>query len=163
MGFECYAGAEHLVKYLKESFDDVVIDIFPLLNKHWEEIALNKDKVPLDPNLEKYKTLEQSGILDIFTARDDSNKLVGYCIVFTMPHMHYWSTLMSSVDIFYVSPEHRGKMTGSRLMTYAEKELKASGTKVLTHHVKVAHDYSPILVRKGYKEAERIFSKYIGE
>lgn len=150
------------MKYAQEVFDDVITDIIPLLNKHWEEIALNKDKVPFDPNYAQYKTLEKEGILDIFTARED-NELVGYCITFTAPHLHYWSTIMSNVDIFYVSPEHRGKMAGIRLIKYTEEKLKLKGVKVLNHHVKTQHDFSPILKRLKYNKAESIYSKYIGE
>ena len=151
------------MKYDKEVFDDVIVEIIPLLHLHWEEIALNKERVPFDPNYVQYKALEQQGILDIFTARSDEGELVGYCITFTTPHLHYWSTVMSHVDIFFITPEYRGKMAGARLITFVENRLKEKGVKILNHHVKVEHDFSPILKRLKYNQIESIYSKYIGD
>lgn len=150
------------MKYASEYFTDVIEEIKPLLKRHWHEIALNKDKIPFDPDYDKYEELEEKGILDIFTARDDEGVLCGYCITFTMPHLHYKTTITSSVDILFVTPEHRGKMTGVRLMAFTENSLKEQGTAFLLHHVKPAHDFSPILIRQGYAQQELIFGKYIG-
>lgn len=151
------------MKYAKEFFADVIEEIKPLLERHWHEIALNKDKIPFDPDYDKYEVLEEEGILDIFTARDDEDTLCGYCITFTIPHLHYKTTIASNVDILFVTPEHRGKMTGVRLIAFTEQQLKEQGTDLLMHHVKLAHDFSPILLRQGYAEQERIFGKYIGD
>jgi len=148
--------------YAKEFFVQVIDEIKPLLEKHWEEIALNKEKVPLDPDYDRYLFLEKSGILDIYTARENG-KLMGYCITFTMPHIHYMSTVMASVDILYVDPSRRGKMAGVLLMKFVEEKMKEKGVQVFTHHVKVEHDYSSILKRLGYVEVERIYNKYLGD
>ena len=150
------------MNYSKETYDDVIEEIKPILEDHYQEIALHKDKIELNPNYFMYKELEDKGFVDIFTARD-KNKLVGYCIVFTMPHIHYSTTLMSNVDIFYIAPEYRGKMAGIRLIKYVEKELKEKGVEMLFHHVKVAHDFSPMLERLGYEKTEYIYGNYIGD
>jgi len=151
------------MKYSVETYDEVIEDIKPLLEGHWEEIALYKDEVTFAPNYFMYKELEEKNLLDIFTARTDKGKLIGYCIVFTMPHMHYSTTIMSNVDIFYVAPEYRGKMAGLRLIKLTEQKLKEKGVKVIFHHVKVAHDFSPLLERLGYEKTEHIYGHYIGE
>lgn len=150
------------MEYSKEYFDDVVLEILPFIKDHWAEVALNKEEVPLDVDLSRYKQLEDLGILDIFTARDGKD-LVGYCITFTMKSHQHKSTLASNVDSFYIRPSHRGKMAGTRLVSFTEDCLKSKGSKYLAHHVKTANDFSPLLIRKGYKESERIYTKYIGE
>ena len=150
------------MEYTREYFDDVIVDLLPLLQKHWAEVELHQDKMPLNPNWEQYRNLESSGALHIFTARD-GDALAGYCVVFTAPNIHHCSNLVSSVDALYVAPPYRGRMTGSILMTYVEKELEKIGVSTLLCHVKTLHDFSPLLVRKGYQEAEKVFSKYIGD
>jgi L-amino acid N-acyltransferase YncA len=150
------------MRYEKETFDSVINDIKPLLEDHYEEIALHKDKIPFSPNYFMYKELEDKGILDIFTARKD-DELVGYCILFTMPHLHYYTTVFSNVDIFYIKPEYRGKMVGIRLNKFVESQLKKKGVKVINHHIKYEHDFSQMLYRDNYEDAEKIVSKYIGD
>lgn len=149
--------------YLKETYDEVIDEIKPLLENHWEEIALYKDKVPFSPNYFMYKDLEEKDILDIFTARTDENVLVGYCITFTMPHIHYSTTITSTVDILYIDPLYRGKMAGLRLIKFAENQLKEKGVKILFQHIKPEHDFSPLLKRIGYGKFEDIYSHYLGD
>lgn len=149
--------------YSEETFLGVIADIVPLLTRHWDEIALNKETVPLAPDYAQYQRLNDQGILNIYTARNDNGVLVGYCLTITVPHIHYSTTISSNVDLVYVVPEHRGKMTGVRLMQFTEDSLKEKGVKLLSHHVKEAHDFSAILLRKGYKKAETIYGKYLGD
>ena len=44
---------------------------------HWEEVANNKDTIPLDIDWERYRALDDDGSLHVLTARDDG-ELVGY-------------------------------------------------------------------------------------
>ena len=91
------------IKYQQEFLHSVVEDIKPLLEEHWEEVALNKDKIKINPDWEAYFSLESQGKLDIFTARDEG-VLVGYFVVFVYPHIHCIYTYSMCIHTFTVYP-----------------------------------------------------------
>ena len=49
-----------------ESLANVKEDIKPLIEKHWELVALNKGAIKLNPDWKQYAQLDQSGLLRIF-------------------------------------------------------------------------------------------------
>ena len=63
-----------------ESFMENRAELELLFPKHWEELALNKDKVPLSPDWNRYKSVEDVGMLSFVALRQDG-KLVGYFVV----------------------------------------------------------------------------------
>jgi GNAT superfamily N-acetyltransferase len=148
--------------YAEETYDDVIDEIKPLLTANHEEIAFFDERVPLIPNYHMYKELEDQGFLSIFTVRTDERELIGYCIIFITPHIHYSTTVMATVDIIYINPAHRGKMAGIRLIKFTEKTLKERGVDIILHRVPKQNDFSPMLKRLGYTEAETVYSHYIG-
>jgi len=150
------------IKYQQEFLATVKDEIVPLLNSHWEEIALNKDKIKLNPDWDAYDNLEQVDKLKIFTARDD-NKLVGYFVVIVGVNIHYKDHLFASNDIIYLSPEHRKGFTGIRLIKFAEKCLKQDGISVLTINTKVHQPFDRLMDFLKFRKIERVYSKYLGE
>lgn len=148
--------------YQIERFDNVIDEIKPILERHWEEIANNKNKIPFKPDYDKYKQLDDTGVLHIATARSNG-VLIGYCISFIVPHIHYSENLFASMDVLYLDKEHRGKMTGIRLIAFAENDLRKKDVSVFTFHIKTNHDIGPIMERLGFNKIEYIYSKYIRE
>jgi len=104
-----------VITYQQESLVTTKADIIPLLEKHWEEVALNKEKIKLNPDWDAYANLEDAGILKIFTARDD-RKLVGYFVVFVKSHIHYKDHLFCYNDVIFVDEEYRKGFTSTRLI-----------------------------------------------
>ncbi len=128
----------------------------PLLRSHYEEISHDKS-IPLDPDWTAYLAAEAAGKLLIFTARTTARDLVGYAVFFVGPHPHYKSTTFAVQDILFVRPDHRG--TGGRLVIWADQALTDYGVDRVVHHVKVAHDFSPMLERLGYELMDKIMVK----
>ena len=91
-----------MIEYKEETFDQVINEIKPLLENHYEEIALDRDVIKLNPDYETYKKCCDSGLMKIITARDDG-KLVGYLIAIIKYHLHYKDSLTAIDDIFYDS------------------------------------------------------------
>lgn len=145
-----------------EKFADVIDVIKPLLEMHWQEIANNRDVIPLAPDYERYQAVEAAGLMTIITARA-AGELVGYSIFFLMPHPHYRTTLFAMNDILFVSPAYRGGSTGLRLIRASERLMKEKGAKKISWHIKPTHDFSPMLERQGYVQDEIILSKIIGD
>lgn len=150
------------MKYQQETIEWVRKEIEPLLVQHYHEVALNKDKIKYDPNWEFYYKAEQLNMFYVFTARTDAGKLVGYNCYFLNPHPHYGGTMCAVNDIFYVVPEYRGKMAGVRLLKFSEDTLhKTRGVTYFFMHVKPDHDFSAILLNRGYSLHEYIYSKVL--
>ena len=144
------------MKYQREPVTNALIhDLIPLLNLHYKEISANQD-IPLSPEFENYKKIDESGMLRVFTARNESG-LVGYCIFFVNRNSHYSTSLQAVQDVLFVHPDHRG--SGAKLILFCDNELKKEGVQVVYHHIKVEHDHPSMMARLGYKFVDKIYSK----
>jgi len=148
--------------YQEESYAQVVDEIQPLIKSHWKEIASCKDKIKLNPNFNMYKTMNELGILRIFTVRD-FGKLVGYFIVMCQPHLHYSDHVYAMNDIIYIDPEYRGSTIAFKLLRSVEKRLKKDGVSVLMINMKVYAPFDRLLEKLNFENTERVYSKYIGD
>ena len=151
-----------MVKYQQEFLTSVVDDAKPLLQDHWDEIAVNKDKIKLNPDWVTYASLEEQGKLKIFTAREDE-VLIGYFVVIVGINPHYKDHLFASNDIIYLSPKHRKGFTSIKLIKFAEKCLKADGVSVLTINTKVHQPFDRLMDFLKFRKIERVYSKYLGD
>jgi GNAT superfamily N-acetyltransferase len=149
-----------VITYQQESLSTCKEDAIPLLEKHWEEIALNKDKIKLNPDWDAYADLEDAGILKIFTARD-GGRLVGYFVTFVKAHIHYKDHLFAYNDILFLSPDKRKGFVGPKLMKFAEKCLKEDGVCVLVVNTKLHKPFDTLLKWLGYKHIENLYSKVL--
>jgi GNAT superfamily N-acetyltransferase len=167
------------VSFQEERLADVRDEALPLLRRHWDEIALDKDTVPLEPDWERYARLEELGVFKVMTARRSGashgisdpvaggraatprGELVGYASFFVFPNIHYKSLVVADGDIFWVAPEHRDG-TGYRLLKAAEAMLVASGVRKIVNKTKLGHDAGPVFERLGYRAIERVYAKTVG-
>lgn len=102
-------GWEPLETLLDEGLADLV-------KLHWEEIALDKEKVPLDVDWDRKLSLEASGAWRVFTARRD-DILVGYISFYIHESaVNYKSTRYIHDDVFWLCPSERRGLTGYRLL-----------------------------------------------
>jgi GNAT superfamily N-acetyltransferase len=150
------------VNFNIEKFNDYIDEVIPLLTKHWEEVALNKDVIELSPDFEKYQVLEDIDVLHSVIGRDGAGNITCYFISFVQPHVHYSETVFAMNDILYVKPELRHTGLALELFKYAETDLKSKGVDVITLHAKRDHQFKNLCEAFGASEAEVTFSKYIG-
>jgi len=150
------------VVFAEENFYTVKDDILPLIEDHWEEIAVNKDKIKLNPDWEAYEALYQSGSLGVYTAREDG-ALVGYLVVTAARNPHYKDHVFASNDILFLTPSHRKGFTGYKLIKFVEKDLKGKGISVFIVNTKVHQPFDVLMKRLGFSLIERTYSKYLGE
>jgi len=147
------------VTYLCERWSDALRDeALPLLRRHWEEVALDQDTVPLDPNWQAYAELDRIGLLAITTARIDG-ALVGYVSHFIVPNFHYMSLKVADNDIFWLAPEHRQSRIGITLLREAERNLRALGCNKILMKEKVHIPLGRLFEFLGYREIERLHAK----
>lgn len=144
-----------------EPFAPFLEEVKPMLPLHYEELALNKDAVPLDPQYDEYLRRDAKGMVMTIALRD-SGELVGYFVGFIAPGLHYQTCLTLHLDIFWIRPDHRGKMGGVKLFKAVEVEATRRGVQRMFVGSKVHMDASWLFERLGYSEVERTYSKMIG-
>jgi GNAT superfamily N-acetyltransferase len=144
----------------QEILFDVMDEAGALLKMHYDEIALHKESIKLKPIWERYAALEKAGSFVVYTVRDDA-RLVGYSAFFIMPHMHYADTRIGINDVLFLHPDYRKGRVGLKLIQFSEQALKQAGVDKITWHVKLAHDFRPILHRLGYVDEETVCAKLL--
>jgi hypothetical protein len=150
-----------MTTFQRETLYDVIDEVGPLLEMHYQELTLNKDKIKLDPIWDRYVSLANSHLLEIYTARDEG-KLVGYSAFFVQSHIHYSSTVVASNDVLFLHIDARKKPTvGIRLIKFCEQQLKDKGVHKITFHAKLTNELRTILNRMGYADEEIVVGKIL--
>lgn len=150
-----------MITYQEEALADCLEEMKPLLESHWEEIAIHKEVVKLDPDYDKYLLLDNMGMLHVLTVRDEG-VLIGYFISFIQPHMHYKSTIYAVNDILYLDKEYRKGLTGYKMFKRAEELLTEIGVDVIVIHSKVNKDFKSLMDKLGFNMVENTYSKFVG-
>lgn len=141
-----------------EPFLQFLEEVKSILPRHYEELALDKDIIPLDPMYELYvqrANLDQA----ISVTLRETGKLIGYFVGFVAPGLHYRTCLTLTMDIFYVLPEHRGSGAGYLLFKEVERECKRRGIQRMFVGSKLHKDASFLFEKLGYTEVEKYYSK----
>tara|TARA_S200002703_G_scaffold80215_1_gene69145 strand:- start:4177 stop:4629 length:453 start_codon:yes stop_codon:yes gene_type:complete len=146
-----------MIKFKLENLANVKQEAEPLLKEHWEEIALNKDIIKLNPDWKAYGELDRVNALRVFTARKDG-KLVGYFVVIVSKALHYADHLFANNDIIFLTKPARKGLTGVKLIKFAIDSLKTEGITKLHINTKAHQPFDPILERLGFEEIERVYS-----
>jgi hypothetical protein len=152
-----------MITYQVERFADTYEEALPLLRAHWEEVGVNKEAVPFDPDVAGYHGLEGLGMLHVLTCRD-AGKIVGYHVSLVKTHLHYASTLVAFTDIYYLSPAQRAKPRAAvRLFQETERTLRKRGVRLIISTTKVELDISRLFRYLGYLETDKVFMKVLQE
>jgi L-amino acid N-acyltransferase YncA len=145
-----------------EPLMDVLDDLKVLFPAHYEELALDKDKVPLDPDYGIYKNLALQNMILCVTLRENG-KIIGYFVGFIKPHLHYRTCLTLTMDIFYVRQDKRAGFNGVKLFRAVEAEARRIGVQrwfmgSKNHKASVA-----LFKRIGAIPVEEYYSKWLGD
>jgi GNAT superfamily N-acetyltransferase len=151
-----------MITFHIESWAQYEADCQELWKLHYDEIAVSKERMPMRPDVTRYKGLEASGQLMILTARK-SGAMIGYYLATVMPHPHYADVLCGFEDSYFVAPAERKGMVGVRLIKEAEKRLKQRGVKKVFVMTKSFKDLGRIFERLGYEQSDICYAKWIGE
>ncbi len=145
-----------------ESLTERLEEMKPLFPLHYAELALNQDKVPLDPQYQVYLDRDARGEVVFVTLRD-AGELIGYFVGFVAPGLHYQTCLTCTMDIFFVRPDKRGARAGVTLFKFVEEVLKARGVQRWFVGSKCHKDASWLFEHLGFKQVEIYYSKMLGE
>lgn len=145
-----------------ESLAEHLEEIKVLLPLHYEELALNKDKVPLSPRYDIYVAREKAGELLFVTVRQ-AGEMVGYFIGFVAPGLHYSTCLTCVMDIFYVRKDLRKGRTGIRLFQFVRAELKRRGVQRWFVGSKIHADASALFKYLKLEPCETFYTQWLGD
>lgn len=116
--------------------DDVQAAVgISLLDMHREESCSLKDLFVLKPDWFRYRELLDSQ-LGYAQGLFEFGVLVGYCVSFVGPHIHYSDAIVAQNDVLFLAPRYREGRAGLRLMREAELEAKERGACVYFWHAK---------------------------
>lgn len=157
-------AADVTLRFGWEKFRDLALEpnLSDLLKAHWAELAVHKDRMPLDPDFGRFQVLEDAGVLRVWTARDGKT-LVGYMAWFIQPHIHYRSTLTATEDLFLLDPEYRRGLQGCRMFTTCFDALRDLGVKRVMVHSKVHFEadrggLGVLFRRMGFEHTDNVWS-----
>lgn len=146
-----------MMRYQAEQISRLWDEARPLLVAHWREIARYPD-IPLAPDIQGYRAIEDSGQLRCYTVRDDE-RLVGYAVFIVRPNPHYCGSIQASQDVLFLDPQYRRGMAGVRLIRFAEEQLRTEGVQVIYHHAKRTNRVGELLLRLGYELVDEVYAK----
>lgn len=130
-----------------------------LLYEHWVELGKPDE---LDPDFERYLTLDRNDLLVCQTARSDG-ELIGYFLTFLASALHYKKSLHAWTDVYYIDHAHRNPFLTLRLFKFVGSELQKRGVK--THHTVTHYRGDPTIgrlwERLGYVGTETNYTKVL--
>lgn len=152
-----------MITSIVEKFNNDFSEIRHLLGIHYKELALNQDKVPLDPQWDLYQKYEDSGNLVYVTLRD-GGQLIGYVISIVAPGLHYRTCLTATMDILFVDPTKRDAAAKGvfLLIDTLEAELRRRGVQRWFMGTKLHKDIGAIFKRRNFVPVEMTYTKWIG-
>jgi hypothetical protein len=128
--------------------------------QHWLELCVNREKLKIDLDKERYAQLEKLKMFYLVTARQDA-KLVGYLMSFVMPHFHYKSSGEQAVtDMYWMHPDDRHGM-GLKLFLRWERDMRARGVTMMITSCKIAHDQTPFLKALDWVHTDNTLCKFL--
>lgn len=150
-----------MITYQIETWDDYFRDCQVLWIEHYDEIAVQKDRMEMKPDVPAYMALERDGRLQILTARE-SGEMIGYVLTVIRPHLHYANVLCGFEDSYFLSKRHRRGWTGVKLIREAERRMKQIGVQKVFWMTKSFLDMGAIFKRLGYVHSDTVYAKWIG-
>lgn len=132
----------------------------PLIEEHWQEIALNKRLMVLKPNVEVYEGLERENRV-IALGAFVGDEMVGYSVNVLVQHLHYADLLVAQNDIVFIAKTHRHGRLGVALIQRTEIAVKERGARMLFWHAKQGTPLESLLPRMGYGVQDIVFSKEV--
>ena len=152
------------VSFTRDRFAVAWPGIEPLLAAHWREVAypggFPADDAPV-ADVATYLEADAAGRLVCFTVRAPGDSVVGYAMFWVGPFPQRCGMLAAWAEAVYLRPEARDGRTGAHFLRFCEEELRGLGIRVIHHSVRAGRDFSPVLDRLGYVQAEVVYAKHL--
>ena len=131
-------------------------EVAPMLDSHQAELSVFKD-IAADCDWDFYAKGATAGLLQIFTARDETKALVGYAVFVVRKHPHYKTHTWANNDVLWVHPAHRRNGTGGGFVDFFLADFKAQGVTAIHMRTKITHPALKLLL-----ESRGFFADEVG-
>lgn len=154
-----------------ERLADNLEELKPFFDPHWQELALNKDTVPLDPQYEIYLERDRAGQVLCVVLRE-AGRILAYFVGFVAPALHYRTCLTLQMDIFWLHPDYRDgdslqaverDMLCMQLFEAVKAEGQRRGVQRAYYGSKMHKDAAALFEALKMVEVERYYSAWWGE
>jgi hypothetical protein len=146
-----------------ERFRDIVEEIHPLHQAHYQETEKHRRGLEMNPDYEAFIDYERDGRMIQFTCRDiESGKLVGNIRMYVTTSLHT-GTLMATEDTFFVLPEYRKGFAALRFWQFMEDCLVSIGVREIYTDSKVVNKVNKLNEYCGYKHVANKYAKVFQE
>ena len=133
-------------------------ELFPA---HWEELALDRQKFPMDVHYDRYVHFETADALLVVTARADG-KLVGYYVGMILPHLHYQSSgNMLHTDMYFIKREFRNGAGAKLLMCVQDAARRRKCVKMYLS-CKIHSNHTELFQKMGFVPSDIMHVKVLG-
>ncbi len=153
-----YKGLSFGVEYLA----DIVDDIHPLHEAHFQETEKHRLGFGLDIDYDYLIATERSGGLIQFTARTEDGRLVGNIRMFLDTSLHT-GTLYASEDTFFILPDYRKGFAALRFWQYMEQIVRQLGAREIRTDSKVINKVHKLNEYCGYTHVANKYVKVFKE
>lgn len=130
--------------------------LLDLMHAHGKEVVGPKFNL----NIGVLARLAETGKLKLFVARDSDMQAVGYALFTLYADFMNAQVYTADCQAIYVKPEYRGRVS-IRLITEAEKHLKAFGVGKIYMHLPNASKAVNLFPRLKYTSLEQVYFKEI--
>ena len=134
--------------------------LWPLLRAHRLELATHLEIMPLEPQIDVYRELEQRGKL-LSLVLEHEGTIVGYSVNVISHNLHYGPLKVCQNDVIYVSTSWRSEGGGRKLLEATEVEARRLGCKMILMHAKPETRLDEVLPGYGYSVQDVIHSKVL--
>ena len=140
---------------ISEKWDQV----YDLIHENWQELVSLKPIMRLSPQIDRYKALEDAGLLLALFAYDSNETIIGYSANIISNHIHFSHLVTCSNDVLFLTKSHRKGRAGMQLILETEKKAKERGARLMLWHAKPETDLAFLLPRIGYGTEELLMRK----
>ena len=137
---------------------DHIADAWSVLEEHREELATDKARMVLKPDLPVYIQLEDNNAL-LSIGAFDGEKIVGYSVNIISRNLHYSDLVMCQNDVLYLQEAYRKGPLGLRLIRETERLARERGCHMILWHAKSDTQFMALLNKLGYRVQDVIYSR----
>lgn len=141
-----------------EKFSRVQDEYRGLVYGYWYATPENKTHTPVEYDWPQYKTLDDAGLLHLFTARDFRDKLVGVALYVVVNALHHKGYTIADCDTLGTRLDCRKLGIGKQLVEYAKVELGNLGVKEILHHTRNVFGEQTLFPSLGFVSVETTYS-----
>jgi len=145
----------------KEDLIDTVMDLDALIRDYFARTKAQDGIPPLRMNWKFYTDLAVANRLALFTARDDTDALVGFAMYILGNHPQHAGMPYAMCNTLAVDVSHRNQGIGTLLVEAALAHFKGTDIKMVMHGYRTIYDTEPLFPKLGFDLMEHIYMKVL--